>query len=572
MEKSIFICFSEIIKKFCRKVENVPGKIPELIASITYIFTHLFMAFVHEPWFDESVAWQIARCVSIKDILFEIPHYEGHPPMWHLILAPFAKLGAPYELSLSIVSLIFAGTACCLIIYKSPFPRIIRFLLPFTYFFFYQYSVISRPYCIMMLAFVLLAIAYSKRNTKPGIYVVCLMLLCLSSAYGILMAGGLTIAWILEIWNRENIFAFIKKMLRDKRTLYLFVLLIFALLLIIGMMPREDTYATTSMSDYKNIGGFLRCLIYMLFALPAEVCMTNIYNDYQLLKTVAIPWPSLIVTGLIGILFWVIVFVWGKRKKTLLTLIVPYTFFAVFAAFVYVYTHHIGIGLLLFVFWFWISLESSNEDKKAVFEKIPSQIKNVITGVLVLFGSLAMVISLYWNVTTCIQDVLYSYATGKHEAQFIKEKGLDNYTIMVSWSVHYDENGEVEKMDVNHANCADNIAPYFDRNIFFNFNGGEDDVNYSTHKWADEKATEEIISKWQKTKPDVLYMYPDITLIYEDIDPYEYKLVYSEKNYNLWKGFVDYGDSKIYVHQDVVDELNLETLKNETYGRMSLYQ
>lgn len=51
---------------------------------LMYCVLHLFMTLFHEPWYDEAEAWQIARCASIKDILFTIPHYEGHPPLWHL--------------------------------------------------------------------------------------------------------------------------------------------------------------------------------------------------------------------------------------------------------------------------------------------------------------------------------------------------------------------------------------------------------------------------------------------------------------------------------------------------------
>lgn len=566
--KSFFLSLAGMIQKLCRKIENIPGKVPELVACITYAVAHIFMGFVHEPWYDEAVAWQIARCAPVRDILFEIPHYEGHPPLWHLILAPFAKMGAPYELSLSIVSLIFAGAACCLIIWKSPFPRIIRLLLPFTYFFFYQYSVISRPYCVMMLVFVLLAMAYHKHNEKPGIYVVLLMFLCLTSAYGILIAGGLAIAWILEMWNRQNIFSFIKKMVRDKRTLWLLALLIFALLLIAGIMPREDTFATNNMSGYDTAEGYLRCLLYMLFALPAEVSMTNIYTEYTLLKSIQIPWLSLIMTCLIGLVFWIFVIIWGKRKKTLPVLIVPFVLYAVFAAFVYVYPHHIGIGLYILVFWFWISLKENDASDK----QWSLQTKNIITGILVLVGSVAMVISLGWNIVSCIQDVLYSYAIGKNEAEFIKENGLDNYRIMVGWSVYYDGNGDVASIDINHCNKADSIAPYFDRNIFFNFNNGEDALNYSTHKKADDKETEEAIAKWKEQKPDVLFLFPDITMVYEDIKPSQYKLVYSKTSCKPWKGFLEHVESKIYAHEDLIEKLQLETpVNNETYAKMLLY-
>lgn len=569
--KSFFMSLAGMIQRLCQKIESIPGKKPEFIVSIMYAVTHLLMALVHEPWYDEAVAWQIARCASIQDILFEIPHYEGHPPLWHLILAPFAKLGAPYELSLSIVSLIFAGIACFLIIYKSPFPRIIRLLLPFTYFFFYQYSVISRPYCVMMLAFVLLAMVYDKRNTKPGVYVALLMLLCLTSAYGIVIAGGLAIAWILEMWNRQNIITFIKKMLRDKRTLFLLVLLAFALLLIACIMPREDTFATNNMSAYNTKEALLRCFSYMLLAWPAEVSMTNIYTEYQLLKATDIPWSSLIVTCLIGLIIWIIIIAWGKHKKTLSLLIIPFVLYAVTSSILYIFPHHIGIGLCFLLFWFWVSLKERAAG--GFLEHMSSQTGAIISSALVILGSVAMIISLSWNITSCVQDIFYSYATGKNEAKYIKENALDNYRIMVGWGVYYDGNGDVADMDVNHYNCADSVAPYFDKNIFFNFNNGEDAVNYTTHKKADAKETEEIISKWKEDRPDVLYMYPHIDLIYEDIDLSEYKLVFYQRNCKPWKGFLEYSDAKIYVHEDLIEQLGLEVHEsNETYARISLVE
>ena len=562
--KNIFFNFAGMIQKLCQKVENISGKVPEIIASITYAIAHIVIGFFHEPWYDESVAWQIARCASIKDILFEIPHYEGHPPLWYIILVPFAKLGAPYELSLCIVSLIFAGVACCLIIWKSPFPRIIRLLLPFTYFFFYQYGVISRPYCVMMLVFVLLAMAHHKKDLKPGIYVALLMLLCLSSAYGILIAGGLAIAWILEMWKRQNIISFVKKMFHDKRTIWLFILLVFALLLIAMIMPREATAATSNMEGQSDIEGLIRCIVYMFFALPSEVSMTTIYADYQLLKFADISWVSIILTCFLGILIWFMLIKFGRQKKTLLTLLIPYSMFAGFSAVVYIYNHHIGIGLYIIVFWLWITLK---EETKIVDEKINS----LGSALVLLFCSFVMCISLFWNIASSVQEILYSYSIGRNEANFIKENGLDNYKIMAGFSVTYDGNGEVAEMDVNQIMFADNIAPYFDRNIFFNFNNGEDTLNYTTHKKVSEEETAEIIADWQKQRPEVLYMYPCIELIYEDIDLYEYKVVFYHKNYKSWKGLLTHIDSRIYAHEDVVKELDLEVLGKETFERKDLY-
>ncbi len=132
----------------------IKNKKAECIAFTAYVIGLIVIVLFHEEWFDEAQAWEIARCASLKDILFKIPHYEGHPPLWHLLLVPFAKTGMPFKFSLHFLAILFSTSAMGLLIFKSPFPRIIRCLLPFTYFFFYQYGVVARPYSLMMLAII----------------------------------------------------------------------------------------------------------------------------------------------------------------------------------------------------------------------------------------------------------------------------------------------------------------------------------------------------------------------------------------------------------------------------------
>ena len=79
--------------------------------------------YFHEPWFDEIQAYLIARDASVHDILFHLPHYEGHPPLWHLLLMIPARLGLSCKASLNAVQfLTFAGMAVTLELF-SPFGR-----------------------------------------------------------------------------------------------------------------------------------------------------------------------------------------------------------------------------------------------------------------------------------------------------------------------------------------------------------------------------------------------------------------------------------------------------------------
>ena len=47
----------------------------------------------HEPWRDETHAWLLARDWSVPELFVQM-HYEGHFALWHLLLHPFARLGA----------------------------------------------------------------------------------------------------------------------------------------------------------------------------------------------------------------------------------------------------------------------------------------------------------------------------------------------------------------------------------------------------------------------------------------------------------------------------------------------
>ena len=558
-EKGLLSALSRLACKIinlCNRVDAIPGKRPEVLAFIIYAVAHLIMAIFHEPWYDEAVAWQIARCASVRDILFELPHYEGHPPLWHLILLPFAKLGAPYELSLTLVSLIFAGAAVGLIIWKSPFPRIIRLLLPFTYFFFYQYGVISRPYCVMMLAFMLLAMTYHGRNEKPGRYTLCLALLCLTSAYGIVIAGGLAIVWIWEIWNLQNLGKFFRTFSRDKRISWLAGLLVLALLLIVEIMPRGDTYATSSITSNEDSKQYFSSIMYTLLALPADVCLTSLYS-YTLLQETRFPIAALISTCILGSMLWGIAIIWGKEKKILSTLVVPYILYAVFAAMMYMYHHHMGVGLLIALFWIWVSLNNDSTVDSSAFRK-----KDIVD-TLTVIAAIVMATSLWWSISSCFCDLLQTYAPGRNEAVFIEENGLDDYRIMVGWDVIYDKNENVLGMDINHCHCADNIAPYFEHNLFMNFNYGRDDVNYSTHKRSTEEETQLYFAEWSESPPDVLFNNPELSLIYneDDLNMDNYTLVYSELNNFTWKGYMNYGRTNIHVRNDLATELGLEEVE-----------
>ena len=192
------------------RINNKNIKIEWIIWGM-YVCLLIFISIFHEPWFDEAESWQIARCAPLKEIILEIPHYEGHPPLWHLILSIPAKLNMPYEISLKGVGIIFSSITTYFIVFKSPFKKIIRCVLPFTYFIFYQYGVVVRTYCVMGLVFMLMAVTFKKKEDHPFRFIISLLLLCFTSAYGIVIAAGIAIAWGIDIISENGLIESIKK-------------------------------------------------------------------------------------------------------------------------------------------------------------------------------------------------------------------------------------------------------------------------------------------------------------------------------------------------------------------------
>lgn len=110
-------------------------KKPEGLTVLIFLVLYCIVTAFHEPWFDEAQSWQIAKCENIARLIFYIPHYEGNPPLWYLILAIPAKLGVPFEIGLKTVGLLISLCSISLVVFKSPFPRVVKLILPFTYFF-----------------------------------------------------------------------------------------------------------------------------------------------------------------------------------------------------------------------------------------------------------------------------------------------------------------------------------------------------------------------------------------------------------------------------------------------------
>lgn len=161
-----------------------------------YLISTALIAGYHSPWRDEGQAWIIARDFNPWQIIRLMP-YEGTPPLWHFLLFPFAAAGLPYG-CMFIINYIVAALAVFLIIFRSPLPNAIKALLPFSFYFFFEYSVVARNYGLSALLLLATAALYRARQRKPLAYGLILAALSWSSVLTLAPAAMLILFFFLE--------------------------------------------------------------------------------------------------------------------------------------------------------------------------------------------------------------------------------------------------------------------------------------------------------------------------------------------------------------------------------------
>lgn len=146
-------------------------------------------AFRHDLTLDEAHAWNIARLASTPlDTLF-IGAEEGHTPLWHLVLWPFARSGNPHWMPL-------VGVACALVfawfwLRDRPVGAVATLVVLFGYFTAYRYPTIVRTYTLLLPALAVLCIELRRHDPKPTLAFALAGFVALDGALGTLLSLAL---------------------------------------------------------------------------------------------------------------------------------------------------------------------------------------------------------------------------------------------------------------------------------------------------------------------------------------------------------------------------------------------
>ena len=347
------------------------------IVLTLFIILSIIISLKHEYWADEANAWLIAADSSLIDLFTKYLHTDGHPALFHLIIKSFQLVGLNYD-NFRIISLTFSTLGIALFLFKSNYKWYIKVLLPFTYFIFYQYTVVTRGYCLILLLLGLIAYLWNKRKEKPIPFTISLILLLSLESYTFLIAGSIYLLYIVDYIND-----YLKTKKHNKKYLIcLIVLFISFLLTTLYVMPREHNTFSIGNIPYFISNSFI-----------------TTFNTSLIVKLIL----SILITFLgIKILL--------KKKEHIAETILIISPLLVFFYVGYCNCWHNGILFLLVIFLGWIY----NFSEIKLF--------NILMVII-------CIVQITWTISSSVYDYNETYSPSKEVANFIKEHDYKNMKI-----------------------------------------------------------------------------------------------------------------------------------------------
>ena len=401
------------MKKIIEKIKENK----DIVIILIYMFiTFLVTVFFHENWRDEAQAWMIARDLDFIGIIKQMI-YEGHPPLWHIILMLFTKLGFPYR-TLNFISLSIMWLTAYIVIKKAPFRPITKALILFSSGFIYYYPTIARSYCLIPLAITLIAIYYPTRNKNKIKYVLSILLLAYTHVLMLGLVGILFLFFFLEqiFYTKKN-----KKEIR--------VLIIALTIAVLGLL----------------------CLLLMLFGSVgknSEVSVSGLLSlrthsieDVKILVKIYVKHFKRTLNNLEGAIFGPI----GRTSGFQTVAIIAFVFIAY-----YIFKKNTKQGIILSVAFLWqifiyifIYDDTSNQKANTLFliflliawllytdkENMNNEKLDFLNNKVTIICLFMLVLSDIFGLTSLQNEIKYSYSDAKQVAHFLENNTEDNAVI-----------------------------------------------------------------------------------------------------------------------------------------------
>lgn len=412
-----------------------------------YVCVNLLLIYFHEPWRDEAQTWLIARDVPF----WKIPgymSYEGHPCLWHLIIAPFAKLNMPY-FTQNIISLIIMTVAVVVLLFYSKIPLFLETILIFSPVCTYYYPVIARSYCLIPLCLFASAFFFKNRKEHPIRYTLAIAFLIQTHVIMIFAAFLMCVCFLTEV--------VIDYMHNQKKTDFLKngMALLLPLISVILFGCQMLDLEKNSAFQIKRLG-----LRELLVSLESKSC--DIFKMLCGINLLAI------FVAIILFLIFLLVTCFYRRSREKWTVLVVVVGTIVFQILFYVMIYNFSEQRVLvipymIVWGIWVLSE--------YYEDVSIKALEAVVGVL-------LGIMLFHHAPAIWEDVVRPYSGSKEVAEFIRENIPDDAILI----------GD------NKPKCSA-VMPYLRQKYYlYASNGEKSSYTKWTQGWGDTIEYEQFVS------------------------------------------------------------------------------
>ena len=442
------------------------GRLEAVILGL-YVSVLAIVLPAHEPWSDEAQAWLLAQDNSTWELIRHRLHYEGAPALWHLLIKAFQHLHGTFH-SFGWFAAAFSILGVYVLLRWSPFPPIVRILLPFTYFLQYQYAVVARSYVLFpLLAFALCALFGRRRqiilfSLLAGLFAN----LCMQ---GIEFATALCALYAFELWREHrNGFPLARRRVLTSATVFACM----AALACYSAIPAPDV--NFAVSESVSNGSAHDLLVRVVgetkpfftkpplpgphlprlpddpqpgfFPSPALWAAWQ-YNhqppspgksieEFAVSMATQATW-SLSTSNLLASTFLVAAFVWF-RKRGGARMLLPWFMLLPIGEVIWVSDHHLGMVFTALIAGIWLAWRAKP------YAQMPHVVETVFTCAFVL----VLAAQVTWTISASCKEVKGNYDPGKQTAEFLKSSPVRRTAAFNYWS--------------------ESIQPYFDENPFYN--------------------------------------------------------------------------------------------------------
>jgi len=381
-------------------------------AGVSTIVAH------HEPWADEAQAWLVARDLPFWKMLFSQMRYENSPGLWHVILWTAQHVfHAPYP-TMNWIGSVLATCGVAVLVFAAPFPRLVRYLIAFSYYVSYQYAVVARPYVMLLLFGGLAAVFYRRR--QPIGFAIAIALLCGTSVHGAILAAALSLGavWHLAIkrdWPLER--------MRARYLAASGIIVLAGIMLVAIVFPPADAGGESRFQhvEFGTLAGLLE-------------------------NTLVEPWiiAAILLAGL-GI--------FASRNHETVPFVAGVGGVLAFEWLVYSLPQHMGAVVIALIVTLWIAWPKDNHWR-------PEHVMASL-GLVVLFS-----IQTFWAAEAWRNDFSQPYSGSKDAAEYLRKVGADharifgfcypmvaiqayfNHSIFQNWPTSYLHDSKAEEENV----------------------------------------------------------------------------------------------------------------------------